>query len=363
MLAVSNVRTSPRRFASAMTPLVLTVAMSCTLLFQTTTREHATAEQGHQRVVADLVLTSDGVGLPRRALDDVRRTPGVAVAVGSASTTLGPGLGTTQIPPQAAIADPRGLERVLDLDVRQGRLSDLRDHGTIAMTTDRARLAHAGIGERVTVPLGDGAHRPARVVAIYGRGLGFGEVLLPTAMADGHRTSPLVESVLIRTTKGAAVGDVAHRLRALAARYPGLTVGDRGDLAAHVDASRKANDWLFRVLAAIVFAFTAIATLNTLMMIAVHRTRELALLHLVGGTARQIRAMARWEAGLVVALGIGLGGAIALVTLIPTSSTLSGSPMPYAPAGLVALVLGSCAVLGFGGSQLATRLAMRSRRS
>jgi hypothetical protein len=35
--------------------------------------------------------------------------------------------------------------------------------------------------------------------------------------------------------------------------------------------------------------------------------------------------------------------------------------MPYAPAGLVALVLGSCAVLGFGGSQLATRLAMRSR--
>jgi hypothetical protein len=33
----------------------------------------------------------------------------------------------------------------------------------------------------------------------------------------------------------------------------------------------------------------------------------------------------------------------------------------YAPAGLVALVLGSAAAVGFGGSQLATRLAMRAR--
>jgi putative ABC transport system permease protein len=37
-LASGNLRTATRRFSSASTPLVLTVAMSCTLLFSTTTR-------------------------------------------------------------------------------------------------------------------------------------------------------------------------------------------------------------------------------------------------------------------------------------------------------------------------------------
>ena len=64
---------------------------------------------------------------------------------------------------------------------------------------------------------------------------------------------------------------------------------------------------------------------------------------------------------MVVALGIGLGSVIALITLMPTSRLLTGTSMPYAPLGLVALVLGGAAVVAFGGNQLATRLAMRAR--
>jgi putative ABC transport system permease protein len=60
--------------------------------------------------------------------------------------------------------------------------------------------------------------------------------------------------------------------------------------------------------------------------------------------------MARWEAAMLVGLGVGLGAAIA-----------SGSPVPYAPPGLVALVLGSSAAVGVIGIQIATRLAPRAR--
>ena len=50
-LASANLRTATRRFSSATTPLVLTVALSCTLLFSTTTQDHATsAQQARRRV-------------------------------------------------------------------------------------------------------------------------------------------------------------------------------------------------------------------------------------------------------------------------------------------------------------------------
>jgi putative ABC transport system permease protein len=42
-----------------------------------------------------------------------------------------------------------------------------------------------------------------------------------------------------------------------------------------------------------------------LAMIALRRGRELALLRLTGATPRQVRSMARWEAALIVAIGLG----------------------------------------------------------
>ncbi len=359
-LGISNVGSSSRRFASAMSPLVLSVAMSCLLLFVATTRDHAASEQGRRAASADFVMQSEGAGIPTAAVAEARRIPGVKTAVGLASTTLGPTLGETYGELAAAVVDPDGIGDVLNLDVRRGSLSDL-ERGSVALSTTRAAQAHAVLGRNVSLTLGDGTRRTARVVAVYGRTLAVGDVLIPTSMAAGHRTSPLLESVLIRVAPGASRAATAARLSSLATRYPGLSVADRRDLAVHADTDRAAVRWLFEILAAIVFVFTAIAVINTLMMIGLHRTRELALLRLVGATNRQVRAMARWEAGLVVSLGVILGAAIALVALMPTTSVLTGSPIPYAPPGLVVLVLGSAAAVGLLASELSTRLAIRSR--
>jgi putative ABC transport system permease protein len=171
----------------------------------------------------------------------------------------------------------------------------------------------------------------------------------------------LADTVLIRLAPGAARAAVARRLHAVSAAHPGVTVGDQRDLEARADHAREANDWLFRILAVIVFAFTAIAVVNTLSMIAVHRTRELGLLRLIGATPAQVRSMSRWEAALVAGLGVGAGAAIGLVTLMPTAHELTGSPWPYAPPALVALVLASAAGVAVIGTQLATRVAMRPR--
>jgi putative ABC transport system permease protein len=357
-LAVSNMRTGAARFASAMTPLILTVGISSTLLFSGTTREHATAQQERERVAADLVVQSGGPGIPRQALADIRRVAGVGAAAGVAETTLGPSLGSTYSAAQVAVVDP-GAAGMLDLDVRDGSLDAVRGRA-IALSKSQAATAGASVGDRVDVTLGDGGHARVRVAAIYRRGLGFADVVMPPSLAAGHVTSPLLSYVLVDVRPSANEKLVAQRLRRLGTAYPGLTVGDRNAHAVRADHDRETDNWLFRILAAIIFVFTAIAVVNTLMMIALHRTRELALLRLIGATRKQVLAMARWEGTVTVALGLTIGAAIALITLVPTAAALSGS-LPAAPIALVVLVFGSAAAISLIATQVATRLALRPR--
>src|SRR5205085_1005895 len=112
---------------------------------------------------------------------------------------------------------------------------------------------------------------------------------------------------------------------------------------------------------ALIFAFTSIAVVNTLTMIALQRGRELGLLRLVGATARQVRSMARWEAGLIVTIGIGLGLAIAATALLPLSHALTGSLRPHVPPAQLAAILGFSALLALLALMLPTRRALRSR--
>jgi putative ABC transport system permease protein len=76
---------------------------------------------------------------------------------------------------------------------------------------------------------------------------------------------------------------------------------------------------------------------------------------------RQVRAMARWEAGLIVTIGLGLGLAIAATALLPLSHALNGSLRPYVPAAPLAAILGTSALLALLALALPTRRALRSR--
>ena len=355
-LASSNLRTATRRFSSASTPLMLTVGLSCTLLFSATTIDHAVTQERHAGLGGELALTSTGAGLPAAALDDARAIPGVRSAVALTPTTLGPSLGVSDdvIPAQVLSGGQGGG---FDAGVTAGSLTKL--HGnTIALGRRRAEAAHAKVGERVAVTLGDGTRTHATVVAIYTRALGFGDALLSPELVAGHQTSPLLGTILVSARDPATVG---ARLRKLAGRYPGLRVSDRGSVSTATDADRETNRWLGPLFVAIIFAFTSIAVINTLVMIGLQRGRELGLLRLVGGTRRQVRSMARWEAGLIIAIGLGLGLAIAATALLPLSHALTGGLRPYVPLDQLGAILGVSALLALVALALPTRRALRSR--
>jgi putative ABC transport system permease protein len=206
--------------------------------------------------------------------------------------------------------------------------------------------------------LGDGTRTHPIVVAIYTRALAFGDALLAPELAAGHQTTPLLGTILVQAGDPAAVG---RRLRRLAPRYPGLRVSDRASLATATDADRETNRWLGPLFVVLIFAFSSIAVVNTLTMIGLQRGRELGLLRLVGGTPGQVRSMARWEAGLIITIGLGVGLAIAATALVPLSHALTGSVRPYVPPGQLAAILGVSALLALLALALPTRRALRSR--
>ena len=354
-LASANLGAATRRFSSASTPLVLTVALSCTLFFSSTTVDHATTQQRQAGLTGQLAVTSTGPGLPAAALADARGTPGVRSAVALTSTTLGPGLGADDTIPAQIVTGGQGGG--LDAGVIAGSLSAL--HGdVIALGRHRADAAHARTGDRVAIMLGDGTRTRATVVAIYTRDLALGDALLAPELAAGHQTTPLLSTILIRTGQPVAA---ATRLQALAPRYPGLHVSDSASLVTATDADRELNHWLGPFFVAMLFAFTSIAVLNTLIMIALRRRRELALLRLTGATTRQVRSMARWEAILIITIGLGIGLAIAATALLPLSHALTGSFRPYTPAGWLAAILGFSALLALMALSVPTRRALRTQ--
>ncbi len=355
-LASANLGAATRRFSSASTPIVLTVAMSCTLLFSATTIDHAITQQRHAGLLGQLAVSSNGPGLPTAALNDVRATPGVLSAVALTPTTLGPSLGATDdgIPAQILTGGQGGG---LDLGVSAGSLSAL--HGfTMALGRHRAQAAHVHVGDRVPIMLGDGTRTHATVVAIYARDLAFGDAVIASELAAGHQTNSFLNTILVQTKRPGAVG---RRLEGLTQRYPGMQVTDRASLATATDADREMNRWLGPLFVAMIFVFTSIAVVNTLTMIALRRGRELALLRLVGATARQVRSMARWEAILIISIGLGVGLAIAAIALLPLTHALTGGLRPDVPAAPLAVILGVSALLALVALALPTRRALRAR--
>src|SRR3954447_266896 len=354
-LAGANLATATRRFSSASTPLVLTIAMSCTLLFSATTLDHSISQQRHGGISADLALSSPGGGLAPSILHRVRATSGVDSAVALTPTTLGPSLGIGDDTIPAAIVDGSGGG--LDVGVTDGSLAAL--HGdAIALGRNRADSIHAHVGDRVEVTLGDNTKARPKVVAIYTRALGFGDALLARDLVAGHESSPLLDTVLVRAN---SVRGTAGRLRSLDSSYPGLRVSTKASLASADDADRETNRWLGPLFVAIIFAFTSIAVVNTLVMIALRRNRELALLRLSGATKRQVRSMARWEAALIVAIGLGVGVAIAATALVPLTHALTGGFQPYVPLRQLGAILGGSAALAVIALAIPTRRALRTR--
>ncbi|MFE4974171.1 FtsX-like permease family protein [Kitasatospora sp. NPDC056651] len=358
-LAADNTRANARRLASAITPIVLVTAFCGTLLVLQSTVRHTTGENVRAGVTADHVVGATGPGLPAGTARRAAGVPGVDTAVGVLRTgVVYENAGRLGSAPVLGVdGDPARLPKVLDLGVRSGSLADLgRAPDTVALSTTMADALGAKVGDRVPLWLGDGtAVRPA-VVAVYGRGLGVGQAVLPRAAVAGHVTAGYDSQVLVADAPGADGAAVAAGLGELA----GAAVTDRAGFVAQSDKDLELSGWANTVMAGVLGGFAAVSAANTLVMTVLDRRREVALLRLAGTTRRQVRGMMRWEALLVAVTGLGVGAAIAGITLVPVARGVADSA-PYVPPMLALPLAVGAVLLCLGATGLPVRALLRAR--
>ncbi|WLQ34320.1 FtsX-like permease family protein [Streptomyces castrisilvae] len=350
-LAAANSRANARRLASAITPIVLAVAFSSTLVFMHTSESHAADKQLRAGITADHVVT-DPAGLPVDAAARAARAPGVQAAVGLLNTQVLVPTGSGEFKSllgaatQGVTGSGAELAKVQDLDVREGSLDRLGT-GRIAIDRTLAASAGAGVGDRLPLHLPDGTEAAPEIVAVYGRGLGVATVTMDRASLAGHVTSGFDSTLLVR-------GGSEKSLAALG------QVTDASGYATEQNRDAKLGAWMNNTMAAVLGGFAAVAAVNTLVMTVLDRRPELGALRLVGATRRQVMTMLRWEALLVSAVGLVLGSAIAAATLIPMMDGVTGDA-PYVPRAMYGALTAAVGGLALLAVALPARGALRRR--
>jgi len=341
-LAAANLRNAAHRLASVITPLALLIAMACTILFTHTTIDSAATAQTRQGILADYVL---GPSVDAQVVTAVSHVPGVLAVTEELHTTVRDGLEART----AMAVSPTELRRNLDLQVRTGTLDKLGP-------TTMAAASGLGyrVGDRVRLALPDGVPVSLEVVALYGRGLGFGDLLLDRDLVAPHLDDALDDALLV-DAPGVPRATIAAAVRI----EPGVGVSREASATAGIGVSTKVG----YVSLGLILAFTAIAVLNTLAMTIAQRRREFAALRLTGATRRQVLGMLRWETGVTVLIAALLGAAMGISVLIAYAVGMTGRATPSIPAAWLLGVLAAAMLLAALATWLPARMTVAGRRA
>ncbi|MET9084032.1 ABC transporter permease [Streptomyces sp. NPDC004237] len=344
LLVREHAAAAVRHTAAAAAPVLVTVALTGSLLGTTATLNAARAAEVRDRTAADFVVTPPGGdGFDAETVRALRAVPGAEVSASAGSAVYVLEDGVALIRSGARAADPAALAATARLPLAAGRTADL-DDGSIIVNEEWARHT---VGERVRVWLGDGTERTLRIAAVLRTGTGDNGVYVTPANAAGA-AGAAVDRVDVALRDGADPAAVAAGLRAaLGERGGRVRTADRW-IAAVSPGTDRTTRLGFLLVLGIALLYTGISLVNTVVMATADRTRELALLRLAGATRGQALRLVGAEALTVVAVGALLGLLVAGLDLagIAAALRLQSAPAPVRlPWPALGAAVTACALL------------------
>jgi putative ABC transport system permease protein len=362
-LAVVHARVRTRRLAGAVTPVILLTGIATGVLYLQETEDAANQRLYSDNLDADVVVGSTVGGFGPGVVDLVRDVPGVAAA--SEFVTATARLDSPQDDSQVGGWKVQGVNgpaaaATAGATAVDGDLSALRGD-TAAVPRELAERHGIGLGDTVTMTLGDNTTLKVRVVALLAAGGEDSRIVLPSDVLAPHTTAGLPTQILVRAEPGVDRAKLVGALTQAGRAVPGLWVAGRDALVAgqsSVQQMLRAGNYAVVIL---VIGYAALSVVNTMVAATGHRRREFGLLRLAGATRSQVLSMMTVE-GLVAALtGVVLGSVAALVTLVPFSLVKNDGPLPAGPWWLYVAVVGFVTAVTLGSTLVTAWRATRAR--
>ena len=362
-LAVLNARGRTGRMAAVLGPVILLTGVSTGMLYLQTTNDTADREAYASSIVADAVVTAES-RIDPALVGQINQLPSVAGAseyVSSVGFVENPddvspmGEGWTL---QGVTAE--SAESGTPVDVTAGALTDL--HGaTVAIEDEHAGTLGVGIGDVITLRLGDNTLLDVRVAALFSAADDYDTLLLPADTLAAHTTEGAATRILVTAAEGTDPEQLVTDLTELTTARDGLTVADREVLYSEYEEQTKTASYAIYIMVLMLVGYSAITMINTLVSSTTARRREFGLQRLVGSTRRQVMQMVGMEAAIVAVTGVGLGTIAVLGILVPVSLKRLGSVIPAGSPLIYAAIVGLVVLITLGATLLPAWQATRGR--
>ncbi|MFD7500334.1 FtsX-like permease family protein [Streptomyces sp. NPDC059850] len=356
MLVRENAAAGVRRTAAIAAPVLVTVALTGSLLGATATLNEAKAAEIRAHTAADFVLTpADGAGFDAAALRRLRAVPGAEVSATASSAVYVLEDGVSLQKSEARAAEPGPLAATTRLPVEAGRASDLDDDSIIV----NGEWQRHTVGQRVRVWLGDGTSKRLRIAAVLATGTGSNGAYVTPRNAPGAT----VNRVDVTLTGGADANTVATGLREAAHATGGRLLTKDQWIRASYPATNSTTRLGLLLILGIALLYTGLSVASTMAMATSDRVRDLRVLRLAGATTGQVLRLVGAEALMVVVVGAVLGVVVAGLNLAGMGSALallSVRATVAVPWAAIGAAMGGCAVLAVVSSVVPAALALRS---
>ncbi|MFI9448949.1 FtsX-like permease family protein [Amycolatopsis sp. NPDC052450] len=360
-LAVLNTRAGIVRAAGAVTPIMLAVGIATANIYLQTTQQELANQAFTEDVRADAVIAAAAGGLSPDLVQRIQAVPGVAGASEyvTSSVFLEEPYDSSDEGRPAIGLTASGAAATTDTKVTQGDLKALTGM-TVALPEVFAKDFGRGVGDKLSLRLGDGTPVDVKVVAVTSQRPGFESLLLPAGLLAPHTTAGLAQQMLVRATPDVDPAALTERLREATAGEP-VSVGDRDALVAAHAKDQAVGAWVNYLLVGMIIAYTVISVANTLVMATVRRRREFGLQRLTGSTRAQVLRMAGYEGGLVALLGIVLGTVVAAGSIVPFCLVATDSLLPMGSPLIYLSIIGLAAALALVATLVPAWLATRGQ--
>ena len=308
-LARDNAMRNPRRTSGTAAALMVGVAVVSIFTVLAASLKATADDQITTSFIGDLVVTTGGGGNRGALGPEVSHQLAALPQVEAAAPIRGTDVAINGEAHGVIATDPVALAKVVRVDVRDGSLSDVRDH-QIAVSAREADDHHLKLGDTLTVTYADTGDHPVTIAAIYKPLEPIDtSYLVSTALDDANQTKPRDAFVYIKLKPGTNLPAARTAVKSAIASYPTAKVQDLAGLKQTLTSRINSLLAVLFGMLALSILIASIGISNTLQLSVHERTHELGLLRAVGTTRAQLKSMVRWESAIIALFGT-VGGLI-----------------------------------------------------